>query len=112
MIANFKNILFNGNYLGNPFGVDDLNFRYSTVPLLIAINVFEHFNSNTNISVKKLFSSFECSSLTVKKYLDQLILQGYISVIESDTDRRVRNLKPTQKLLDQMDIYVSRHDAQ
>jgi len=106
-MENYQKIRFSGNLLDKPFGVDDLNFRYSTIPLLIAINVMDHFNANKPFSVKNLFFCFECSSLTVKKYLDKLISEGYIAVFDSKTDRRVRYLKPTEKLLNLMVLYGS-----
>jgi len=107
MNSDFKHISFSGNYLNNPFEIEDLSFQYSTIPLLIVINVVEDFHANSNLSIKKLFSAFKCSSLTVKKYLDQLISHNYINVVESSSDRRVRYLKPTPALLDLMKIYLS-----
>jgi hypothetical protein len=107
----YQNFRFNGNYLVNPFGVKDLSFCYSTIPLLIAVNIVQYFNANRPLSVKKLFSAFGCSSLTVKKYLDQLIALEYVHVVQSSSDRRVRYLEPNQRLLDLMNIYsVDDHD--
>ena len=105
----YQNFKLNGNFLDNPFGVDDLAFRYSTIPLLITIHIIQSFNTDSAISVKKLFSAFQCSSLTVKKYLDQLISLELVQIVQSSSDRRVRYLKPTSKLLDLMDTYTSGH---
>ena len=109
MMNDYQNFKLNGNFLDNPFGVDDLAFRYSTIPLLITIYIIQSFNTDSAISVKKLFSAFQCSSLTVKKYLDQLISLELVQIVQSSSDRRVRYLKPTSKLLDLMDTYTSGH---
>jgi DNA-binding MarR family transcriptional regulator len=74
-----------------------LQSQYSSIPLAIVLIVLDKQKNAEGLSLKELYSYFSCSHLTVKKFVDSLSSSGYLQILKSTTDSRVKYLIMTEK---------------
>ena len=82
------------------FPEKELQAQYSSIPLRIVLIVLDKQKLGSSLSLKELYSYFSCSHLTVKKFVDALIACGYLQMLKSSTDSRVKYLLMTDKCND------------
>jgi len=75
----------------------ELQNPYSSIPLGIILIVLDKQKKGESLSLKELYSYFSCSHLTVKKFVDSLSSSGYLQILKSTTDSRVKYLIMTEK---------------
>lgn len=83
-----------------------LNFPLggSSIAEEITLNVLDSYFSETELSVKKLFSDLPYSVMGTRNHFDRLIKDGWIECIKSSKDARVRLIVPTDALLKEIDV--------
>jgi hypothetical protein len=86
----------------------ELQSQYSNIPLGIVLIVFDKQNRREDLSLKELYSYFSCSHLTVKKFADALCASGYLQILKSSTDSRVKYLLITDKCADLCQSFISK----
>jgi DNA-binding MarR family transcriptional regulator len=82
------------------FPEKELQSQYSSIPLGIVLIVLDKQMHGESLSLKELYSYFSCSHLTVKKFVDVLSATGYLQMLKSSTDSRVKYLLMTEKCSD------------
>jgi len=82
------------------FPEKELQSQYSSIPLGIVLVVLDKQKLGESLSLKELYSYFSCSHLTVKKFVDVLSASGYLQMLKSTTDSRVKYLLMTEKCSD------------
>jgi DNA-binding MarR family transcriptional regulator len=87
-------------FLWQLFPEKELQGQYSNVPIGIVMIVLDKQKQGKNLSLKELYSYFYCSHLTVKKFVDALCIAGYLQILKSSTDSRVKYLLITDKCSD------------
>jgi len=75
----------------------ELQNPYSSIPLGIILIVLDKQKQGESLSLKELYSYFSCSHLTVKKFVDSLSSSGYLQILKSTVDSRVKYLIVTLK---------------
>jgi len=82
------------------FPEKELQGQYSTIPIGIVMILLDKQKQSEKLSLKGLYSYFYCSHLTVKKFINVLCATGYLQIIKSGTDSRVKYLLITDKCND------------
>jgi DNA-binding MarR family transcriptional regulator len=75
----------------------ELQDQYSNIPLGIVLIVLDKQKQGKELSLKELYSYFYCSHLTVKKFVNALCASGYLQILKSSRDSRVKYLLITDK---------------
>jgi DNA-binding MarR family transcriptional regulator len=81
----------------NFFPEKALKGQYSSIPMGIVLIVLDKQKKAEDLSLKELYSYFSCSHLTVKKFVNALSASGYLQILKSGTDSRVKYLLTTEK---------------
>ena len=79
------------------FSEKEFQGQYSTIPFGIVMIVLDKQKKAGELSLKELYSYFSCSHLTVKKFINVLCATGYLQIIKSSVDSRVKYLLMTEK---------------
>jgi DNA-binding MarR family transcriptional regulator len=79
------------------FPEKELQGQYSNIPVGIVMIVLDKQKQGLELSLKELYSYFFCSHLTIKKFIDALCDAGYLQILKSKRDSRVKYLLMTEK---------------
>lgn len=86
-------------YIINNKLIQHLPLNNSLIPYFIMINVMHYFLEDKALSMKVLSNELTCSHNGTKKQLQVLIKDKWLTVINSQTDKRVKLIRPSKKLI-------------
>ncbi len=78
---------------------DYLPIGHSFIPYDILVAVFECHSNGSNLTVKSLFASLPYSVMGLRYHFRKLIETGWLELHAIDNDARVKQIKPTEKLI-------------
>ncbi len=76
-----------------------LPIGHSFIPYDILVAVFESHSNGSNLTVKSLFASLPYSVMGLRYHFRKLIETGWLELHAIDNDARVKQIKPTEKLI-------------
>lgn len=72
----------------------------SLLPFHIITTTMSHHMDGKELSLKGLSMHLEWSQTGIRKHVDRLSKDGWVIIDTSSTDKRVKYIKPSQKLID------------
>lgn len=75
-----------------------LPIGHSFIPYDILLAVIEGSHKNEELTVKALFTSLPYSDMGLRHHFKRLIENGWIELHATNNDKRVKQVKPTEKL--------------
>lgn len=87
-----------------------LPIGYSFIPFNLLVEVLRAEHENSNITVKVLFANLPYSVMGIRYHYNRLIDDGFIALVSSLLDARVKYVRPTDKLKLQFEALTSTMD--
>jgi len=85
---------------------EDLRIGTSIIPYDILLVVYDNSLNKNKLTVKALFASLPYSVMGMRYHFNTLIKSGWIELQYTNADARIKLVKPSGKLLYQMDIFL------
>ena len=82
-----------------------LPIGHSFIPFDILITVVECFTSDKELTVKALFATLPYSDMGLRYHFRKLVDTGWIELHTTTGDARVKQVKPTEKLAKQFELF-------
>ena len=84
-----------------------LPIGHSFIPYDILITVVESHTNNEELTVKALFASLPYSDMGMRYHFRKLLNDGWIELQPMNGDKRVKQIKPTEKLSNQFELFLN-----
>lgn len=84
-----------------------LPIGHSFIPYDILITVVESHTNNEELTVKALFASLPYSDMGMRYHFRKLLNDGWIELQPMNRDKRVKQIKPTEKLSNQFGLFLN-----
>ena len=87
--------------------INHLPIGHSFIPYDILITVVESHTNNEELTVKALFASLPYSDMGLRYHFRKLLNDGWIELQPMNRDKRVKQIKPTEKLSNQFGLFLN-----
>ena len=87
--------------------INHLPIGHSFIPYDILITVVESHTNNEELTVKALFASLPYSDMGLRYHFRKLLNDGWIELQPMNGDKRVKQIKPTEKLSNQFGLFLN-----
>lgn len=77
---------------------EHLNLDASLIPYCIILTVIRATSKGENLSIKSLFLELPYSAMGVRYHFNRLVDYGWIELSDSDFDKRLKMVYPSEKL--------------
>lgn len=84
----------------NGYLVEKLRIDNSIIPLIIILKTIRYHLENRDLSFKSLYAEVKSSDLGTRIHITKLANKNWIQIEKSETDSRVKLIKPSIKMLD------------
>jgi hypothetical protein len=87
--------------------INYLPIGHSFIPYDILITVVDSHTNNKELTVKALFASLPYSDMGLRYHFRKLLNDGWIELQPMNGDKRVKQIKPSEKLSNQFELFLN-----
>lgn len=85
-----------------------LPIGHSFIPFDIILKVLDFYNNNKKLTVKNLFVDLPYSDMGLRYHFNRLVQSGWLVLVKSESDARIREIKPSEKLISIFSVIVNK----